>query len=115
MPLNTLRIGSLSPPASSLPTPSPLDAFSGFPPPIQAERLFSVFFNRLHTRWPILDRKQYERVFERQYEQGAVSIVEKSMLHLVYAVSARFMQLTKQSCDVDHEVRQHHEHYLRVS
>jgi hypothetical protein len=74
-----------------------------FPPPAQAQRLFSVFFNRLHTRWPILDRKLYEQIYEHQYEQGTLPIIERSGLHLIYAISARFMQLTKQSSDVDPE------------
>lgn len=102
-PLNTLRSGSVSSANSSIPTPSPVTALYEYPPPAQAQRLFSVFFNRLHTRWPILDRKVYEQVYERQYEQGALPIIERSSLHMIYAISARFLQLTKQAVDVDPE------------
>ncbi|KAH7131796.1 fungal-specific transcription factor domain-containing protein [Dendryphion nanum] len=101
--LNTLRSGSVSSVTSSVPTPLPHQAFVEFPPPAQAHRLFSVFFNRLHTRWPILDRKVYELVYEHQYEQGMLPITERSNLHLIYAIAARFMQLTKQVTDVDPE------------
>jgi hypothetical protein len=86
------------------PLPTGTPAFLEFPPPTQAQRLFSVFFNRLHTRWPILDRKVYEEVFKIQYQQGALSTIERSDLHLIYAISARFLQLTKQAADVDSEV-----------
>jgi len=106
-PLNTLRSRSTSSTAScgiiSLPTNT--QTFFEFPPPSQAQRLFSVFFNRLHTRWPILDRNVYEQVFKLQYQQGALPIVEKSSLYLIYAISTRFLQLTKQAADVDPEVR----------
>lgn len=101
--LNPLRSGSVGSAASSISTPQPVSTLFEFPPPIQAQKLFSVFFNRLHTRWPILDRKLYEQVYERQYEQGALPIIERSSLHLIYAISARFMQLTKQGIDVDPE------------
>jgi hypothetical protein len=105
-PLNTLRSGSTSSATSCNMTPLPAGtpAFFEFPPPAQAQRLFSVFFNRLHTRWPILDRKVYEEVFKIQYQQGALSTIERSNLHLIYAISARFLQLTKQAADVDSEV-----------
>jgi hypothetical protein len=106
-PLNTLRSGSTSSTASCgiTPLPTSTPSFFEFPPPSQAQRLFSVFFNRLHTRWPILDRKVYEQVFKLQYQQGALPTIERSSLHLIYAISARFLQLTKQVADVDPEVR----------
>ncbi|KAF2113161.1 fungal-specific transcription factor domain-containing protein [Lophiotrema nucula] len=101
-PLSTLRTGSTS--SATSPTSPTYDttAFE-FPPPVQALKLFTVFFNRLHTRWPILDRKLYEQVYEHQYEQGALPIIERSSLHMIYAISARFLQLTKQGIDVDPE------------
>lgn len=102
--LDTLRSGSVSSIASSLPTPQAGPVLCEFPPPSQAQRLFSVFFNRLHTRWPILDRKVYEQVYEHQYDQDVLPIIEKSNLHMIYAISARFMQLTKQTTDVDPDV-----------
>jgi hypothetical protein len=74
------------------------------PPKSQAQTLFTVFFDRLHTRFPMLDRKSYRQAIERQYEQGVLSVVEKSTLHLIYAISARFMQLTKMPCDINSEV-----------
>ncbi|KAF2662576.1 hypothetical protein K491DRAFT_700336 [Lophiostoma macrostomum CBS 122681] len=102
--LDTLRSGSFSSVASSLLTPQPGCVSCEFPPPPQAQRLFSVFFNRLHTRWPILDRKIYEEVYEHQYNQDVLPVIEKSSLHMIYAISARYMQLTKQATDVDPEV-----------
>ncbi|KDN62547.1 putative fungal specific transcription factor domain-containing protein [Colletotrichum sublineola] len=74
---------------------------SEFPYPSESQMLFDVFFDRLHTRWPILDRKLYTTLFEQQYDQGALSIQHRSIMHLVYAISARFLQLMKKPCDVD--------------
>lgn len=102
-PLNTLRSGSISSANSSILSPPATTALQEYPPPAQAQRLFSVFFDRLHTRWPILDRKVYGQVYEHQYEQDSLPIIERSSLHLIYAISARFMQLTKQGTDVDPE------------
>jgi len=100
----TLHSDSISSLGSSMPTPSIANTFCPYPRPAQAQRLFSVFFNRMHTKWPILDRMIYEKVYERQYDQGSLPIIERSSLHLIYAISARFLQLTKQqSVDVDPE------------
>ncbi|WYZ33939.1 hypothetical protein EsH8_I_000215 [Colletotrichum jinshuiense] len=77
------------------------EPMSEFPYPSQAKMLFDVFFDRLHTRWPILDRKLYTVLFEKQYNQGELSIQQRSIMHLVYAISARFLQLMKKPCDVD--------------
>ncbi|KZL64055.1 fungal specific transcription factor domain-containing protein [Colletotrichum incanum] len=79
----------------------PDELVSEFPYPSQSKMLFDVFFDRLHTRWPILDRKLYTMLFEEQYDQGALSIQHRSIMHLVYAISARFLQLMKKPCDVD--------------
>ena len=100
----TLRSDSVSSFGSSLPPPSLSNSFYPYPQPAQARRLFLVFFNRMHTKWPILDRKVYENVYEHQYDQGSLPIIEMSTLHLIYAISARFLQLTKQQgVDVDYE------------
>jgi hypothetical protein len=66
--------------------------------------LFDVFFERIHTRWPLLDRVVYTQVFENQYIEGALTIVERSILHLIYAITARFLSLTRKPCGVDYEV-----------
>ncbi|KAK1976031.1 fungal-specific transcription factor domain-containing protein [Colletotrichum cereale] len=79
----------------------PDELMSEFPYPPESKMLFDVFFDRLHTRWPILDRKLYTTLFEKQYDQGALSIQHRSIMHLVYAISARFLQLMKKPCDVD--------------
>ena len=76
-----------------------------FPPRPQAQALFSVFFDRLHTRWPILDRKLYYHLFEQQYGQGSLSLLHRSILHLIYAISSRFLQLMKKPHHVDPQVR----------
>lgn len=76
-----------------------------FPPRAQATALFAVFFDRLHTRWPILDRKLYYHLFEQQYNQGALPLLQRSILHLIYAISSRFLQLTKKNHHVDPQVR----------
>ncbi|KAK2052980.1 fungal-specific transcription factor domain-containing protein [Colletotrichum caudatum] len=96
--------GVLSPPQSrnSVSASShPDEPVSEFPYPSESKMLFDVFFDRLHTRWPILDRKLYTTLFEQQYDQGALSIQHRSIMHLVYAISARFLQLMKKPCDVD--------------
>ncbi|KAF6822240.1 fungal specific transcription factor domain-containing protein [Colletotrichum musicola] len=96
--------GVLRPPLSRAPASIHSDeSMSEFPYPSQAKMLFDVFFDRLHTRWPILDRKLYTVLFDRSYDQGALPIQQRSILHLVYAISARFLQLMKKSCDVDPE------------
>lgn len=69
-----------------------------------AESLFSVYFNTLQIRWPILDRELYSKLFELQWDSlAALSPTHRSILHLIYAISARFVQLTMQSSPVDHE------------
>ncbi|KAF9871117.1 C6 transcription factor [Colletotrichum karsti] len=96
--------GVLRPPLSGAsPSSQSDDPMSEFPSPSNAKMLFDVFFDRLHTRWPILDRKLYISLFEGQYSQGALPIQQRSILHLIYAISARFLQLTKKPCDVDPE------------
>jgi hypothetical protein len=66
--------------------------------------LFDVFFERIHTRWPLLDRVAFTKVFKNQYLEGALTIVERSTLHLIYAITARFLSLTRKPCGVDYEV-----------
>ncbi|KAK1464966.1 fungal specific transcription factor domain-containing protein [Colletotrichum melonis] len=80
---------------------SPKESQSEFPCPEQAVVLFDVFSDRLHTRWPILDRKLYAKLFQKQYDRGALSIQHQSIMHLIYAISARLLQLMKKPCDVD--------------
>ncbi|KAK1844239.1 C6 transcription factor [Colletotrichum chrysophilum] len=96
--------GVLRPP---LPTGSPSshsdEPMSEFPHSGQAKMLFDVFFDRLHTRWPILDRKMFTILFDNQDHQGALPIQQRSIMHLIYAISARFLQLMKKPCDVDPE------------
>ncbi|KAF5534369.1 STB5-SIN3 binding protein [Fusarium napiforme] len=75
----------------------------GFPFPDEARHLFDIFFDRMHTRWPILDRKKYTELFELQYQQGALSITQRSIMHLIYAITARFEQLTRKPSQVDPE------------
>jgi hypothetical protein len=89
---------------SSVNSTLPLDSVHGFPPPIEAEPLFKVFFDHLHTRWPILDRALYTAHSKIQYEPGALPLVERSIMHLMYAISARYMQLMKMPCETDPEV-----------
>jgi hypothetical protein len=69
----------------------------------QARLLFMTFFDRLHTRWPILDRRRYTELFERQYDEGSLTIMQRSIFHLIYAIAARFLQLTRNPCGVDPE------------
>lgn len=71
----------------------------------QARMLFDVFFERIHTRWPLLDRAVYTKVFEKQYTQDSLTITDRSILHLIYAITARFLSLTRKPCGVDYEVR----------
>ena len=69
----------------------------------EAKMLFATFFDRLHPRWPILSRQELSSVYERQWDDGALSIMERSVLHMIYAISARFMQLMQKKCDADPE------------
>ncbi|KAK3367724.1 fungal-specific transcription factor domain-containing protein [Podospora didyma] len=93
---------SPQPPSVSRPV-SPLEerVQSEFPPLPQAKLLFDVFFDRLHTRWPILDRKLYYHYFEQQCDRGALPPVQRSIFHLIFAISSRFLQLTKKNQHVD--------------
>jgi hypothetical protein len=51
-----------------------------------------------------LDRKEYQQLFAQQYNQGALSIQQRSIFHLIYAISARFLQLMKKPHHVDPQV-----------
>ncbi|EXJ96515.1 hypothetical protein A1O1_01641 [Capronia coronata CBS 617.96] len=81
----------------------PDGSVSEFPLLEQSKLLFDIFFDRLHTRWPMLDRQEYSVLFNKQYEKGVLSITQRSIMHLIYAISARFLQLTGKICGVDHE------------
>lgn len=85
----------------------PLDAVEtvvNFPQVQTARMLFDTFFDRIHTRWPLLNRGVYEKLFERQYTPGALSLVQKSTFHLMYAITARFLLLTRKPCGIEAEV-----------
>ncbi|KAI9155115.1 transcriptional regulatory protein [Paramyrothecium foliicola] len=47
--------------------------------------------------------KAYSVIFENQYERGALSITQRSIMHLIYAIAARFLQLTRKPCGVESE------------
>jgi hypothetical protein len=79
------------------------DLVSEFPFLDQARLLFDVFFDRLHTRWPLLDRRQYAQLFDVQYDHGVLSLIQRSIMHLIYAISATFLQLTRRPSGVDPE------------
>ncbi|EOA81855.1 uncharacterized protein SETTUDRAFT_23115 [Exserohilum turcica Et28A] len=94
--------------STARPPPPPESAHSDdnvvdFPDHQQARMLFDVFFERIHTRWPLLDRVVYTKLFEKQYTQGALSIIERSIFHLIYSITARFLSLTRKPCGVDYE------------
>ncbi|KAI4641762.1 hypothetical protein J4E93_007860 [Alternaria ventricosa] len=74
-----------------------------FPDRQQARMLFDVFFERIHTRWPLLDRVVYTKLFDKQFVRGALTIIERSIFHLIYAITARFLSLTRKPCGVDSE------------
>lgn len=93
-----------TPVRSSLPTePIASASIDALPTETQARALFDFFFERIHPRWPLLDRAVYEVIFERQYLPDALSIAERSILHLIYAITARFLAVTKKPCGVDDE------------
>ena len=77
---------------------------SALPSYSDARMLFDFFFERIHPRWPLLDRAIYEDIFEEQYLLGLISITQRSILHLIYAITARFLAVTKKPCGVDDEV-----------
>lgn len=95
--LEEIRLGNSSPtmPASA----------HEFPTGTLAETLlFKVFFDRLHTHWPVLNRKLYHSLFEKGQlgqQVGALSMVRRSIVHLIFAIAARFLQLVKKPCGVD--------------
>ena len=95
---------STKPPTPPLSTQSESTTF-GFPELDQARMLFDTFFERIHTRWPLLDRVVYEDLFMKQYLAGALTVVERSIFHLIYAITARFLSLTRKLLSVDSEVR----------
>lgn len=95
--------GARKPPAPPLSTHSD-DTVSDFPDLEQARMLFDVFFERIHTRWPLLDRVVYTKLFDKQYIQGSLTIIERSIFHMIYAITARFLSLTRKPCGVDSEV-----------
>lgn len=92
---------------SKPPTPPTLTrsepALSAFPELDQARMLFDTFFERIHTRWPLLDRVVYEGLFMKQYLPDALTVVERSIFHLIYAITARFLSLTRKLHSVDPE------------
>lgn len=94
-----------STPTSSAQPKEPTTGVSidALPTEVQARALFDFFFERIHPRWPLLDRAVYEGIFDRQYLPGALSIAERSILHLIYAITARFLAVTKKPCGVDDE------------
>ena len=98
------QVGSAKPPTPPSSTQSESATF-GFPELDQARMLFDTFFERIHTRWPLLDRVVYEDLFMKQYLPGALTVVERSIFHLIYAITARFLSLTRKMHSVDSEVR----------
>ncbi|KAI6778561.1 fungal specific transcription factor domain-containing protein [Emericellopsis cladophorae] len=92
-----------SPTMAHSPTMMGIESVFDFPYPEQARLLFDTFFDRLHTRWPLLDRKVYSALFEKQYDQPKLPVIERSIMHLIYAIAARFLQLTRNPCGVDSE------------
>jgi hypothetical protein len=97
------QAGTSKPPTPPASTQSESPLF-GFPESDQARMLFDTFFERIHTRWPLLDRVVYEDLFTRQYVPGALTVVERSIFHLIYAITARFLSLTRKIYSVDSEV-----------
>lgn len=95
---------AMTPPSPSLSIDSSMSSLE-FPPLERSSMLFETFFDRIHTRWPVLDREIYQKLFNRQYEHGGLSIVECSIFHLIYAIAARFLLLTRKVQSVDPEVR----------
>lgn len=80
------------------------EATFSFPERRQARMLFDTFFERIHSRWPTLDREIYEDLFAKQCVSGALTVVERSIFHLIYAITARFLSLTRRLHTVDPEV-----------
>lgn len=79
-------------------------SIDALPTPVQARALFDFFFERIHPRWPLLDRAVYEIMFQKQYSPDSLSVAERSIIHLIYAITARFLAVTKKPCGVNDEV-----------
>lgn len=100
-------IGTVSTPPDVVDFQSPTDlgvTLTLFPEQTAARVLFDFFFETIHPRWPLLDRLRYETIFENQNTPGALSITECSILHLIYAITARFLAVTRKPCGIDDEV-----------
>ena len=70
---------------------------------------FETFFDRLHTRWPVLDRKLYRQLYDSHVsDSGSLSITQRSILHLIYAISSKFLQLTRSRHTLDSQVSLSH-------
>ena len=102
------------------------EATISFPEVRQARMLFDTFFERIHSRWPILDREFYEDLFAKQFVTGALTVVERSIFHLIYAITARFLSLTRRlhtvdpevssdNVDREYELSKHKQHHLEAA
>lgn len=100
---NNTVLASVDDPAQSV-GPEANEPTITLPSCSQARMLFEFFFERIHPRWPLLDRAVYEQIFVKQYLLGALTITQRSILHLIYAITARFLAVTKKPCGVDDEV-----------
>jgi len=81
-----------------------LDTTTRFPEVNTAGLLLITFFDRIHTRWPLLDRDDYMSLFERRETPDALTMVQRSIFHLLFAITARFLSLTRKPSGVDSEL-----------
>ncbi|EJT72115.1 hypothetical protein GGTG_08983 [Gaeumannomyces tritici R3-111a-1] len=63
----------------------------------------SLYITALEERIAFLESR-IPGLAEDHFEVGAISIQQRGALHLIYAISARCLQLTKKQCNVDPEV-----------
>ncbi|GIZ45114.1 hypothetical protein CKM354_000829700 [Cercospora kikuchii] len=78
---------AMTPPTPSLSNESIMASLE-CPPLEDSSMLFDTFFERIHTRWPVLDREIYQKLFNRQYEHGGLSISVDPERHLIAATKS---------------------------
>ena len=69
----------------------------GLPPPQVADQLVSMFFNRIHTAYPILDKVAFFQSYSRRYDLNPNTPSDRMRLfsqHIVYAISARYFEIS---------------------
>jgi hypothetical protein len=66
------------------------------PPSDIADELVAIFFSRIHLRYPVIDWMAFRRTYKRKHDldpNGRSDRMRLFVLHMVYAMGARIMEL----------------------